>query len=95
VSSAYEPDDYDDEPEFDIDPGPGDDDDGWQEYKDDLAQGRIHEDGSYREPDPEDHPEFERCERERYLRSLSPLARLREPARPDLAAYLALADQAD
>lgn len=39
------------------------------------------EPGDYREPDPEDHPEFERYERERYLRSLSPLARLWEPAR--------------
>lgn len=25
--------------------------DWWQEYKDDLAMGRIHRDGTYREPD--------------------------------------------
>jgi hypothetical protein len=24
----------------------------WQEYKDDLAMGRIHEDGAQREPEP-------------------------------------------
>ena len=29
------------------------DDDGWQEYKDDLAMGYINEDGSYREPEPD------------------------------------------
>jgi hypothetical protein len=29
------------------------------------------------EPDPTDHPEFQRYERERYLRTLSPVGRVR------------------
>jgi hypothetical protein len=35
----------------------------WQEYKDDVAMGYINEDGSPREPDPDDYAEREADQR--------------------------------
>ena len=78
ISDDYDP--YWDEPDEPDDPEDWDDD-GYQAYKDGVATGLLNEDGTQRERDPTDDPEFERREYERYLRRLSPLGRIAEPVR--------------
>jgi hypothetical protein len=56
--------------------------DHWQEYKDDLAMGRINEDGSQREPD---EPDFAAIEYAEQLRRRARRCRMRLPAAADRA----------
>lgn len=75
MATDYDLDDDYGEPGYDDEP---DDDDRYDEYKDDLATGYIHEDGSYREPDEPDWGSYRNYEPGRFWRFRYRARRIRD-----------------